>query len=49
MTNTIGRVVLQQQLTSSRTNVNVKVLPTGLYYVTFKGESGTTVRKFVKI
>ncbi len=48
VSNSIGQVYLQQQLNSTQTKVNVKMLPAGLYYITLTGEKGTVVRKFVK-
>ena len=49
ITNSMGQVLLQNELSGTATNVNVKTLAPGLYYITLKGESGTTVQKFVKM
>ena len=49
ITNEIGQVVMQQQLSSETTNVNIKTLSTGLYYITLKGDSGIRVMKIVKM
>jgi len=48
ISNTMGEVALQQQINNTQINVNVKSLAAGVYYVMLKGESGVTVRKFVK-
>ncbi len=48
ITNSIGQQLIQQPLTGTETKVNVSVLPSGLYYITFRGDNGTAVRKFVK-
>ncbi len=48
ITNNVGQILIQHQLNSPVTNVNVKTLPAGLYYITVKGDNGTTVQKFVK-
>lgn len=49
ISNSMGQVMLQQQLTTTITKIDVKALPAGLYYVTLKGEQGTGVKKFVKM
>lgn len=48
ITNTLGQVLIQQQLLSSKNELNISLLPSGVYYVTLKGEKGSSVRKFVK-
>ena len=55
ITNSIGQVLIQQQLNTPLTKVNVKMLPAGLYYITVKGQFGCAhcdnlpvTRKFVK-
>jgi uncharacterized repeat protein (TIGR01451 family) len=48
ITNSIGQQMIQQPLNSTQTQVNVKTLPAGLYYITFRGDNGTTIQKFVK-
>jgi len=48
ISNSIGEVLLGQQITATQMEVNVKSLAAGVYYVTLKGESGVTVKKFVK-
>jgi uncharacterized repeat protein (TIGR01451 family) len=47
--NDIGQVMVQQQLSTAQTRVNIKSLSPGLYYITLKGDNGTTVRKLVKM
>lgn len=49
ITNSIGQDMIQQSLTTTQTQVNVATLPPGLYYITFRGDNGTTVQKFVKM
>ena len=49
ITNSVGQVFMQQQLTVTQTTVNVKTLPAGLYYITLRGDNGTKVQKFVKM
>ena len=49
ITNNVGQVLIQQELAKTLTKVNVKMLPTGLYYVMMKGDNGTMTRKFVKM
>ncbi len=49
ITNSVGQEIMQKPLTRSETNINVDMLPAGLYYITFRGNSGTTMRKFVKM
>jgi sugar lactone lactonase YvrE len=49
ITNSVGQILLQNELSGAATNVNVKTLVPGLYYITLSGESGTTVQKFVKM
>ena len=49
ITNTTGSIVMQQNLTSLQTKVNISALQPGMYYLTVKGQSGTSTQKFVKI
>ncbi len=49
ITNTVGQVLLQNELTNTQTTVNVKTLTSGLYYITLRGASGSIVQKFVKM
>ncbi len=48
ITNNIGQVVLQQPLTKGETSVNIRTLPAAIYYVTFRGDNGTVVKRFIK-
>jgi uncharacterized repeat protein (TIGR01451 family) len=48
ISNSIGQEVLQQQLTATQTNVPVKDLTPGLYYVTLRGDEGIKTMKFIK-
>ncbi len=53
ITNSIGQEMLSQPLPiatgTTSTKVNISRLPAGLYYITFRGENGTEVKKFVKL
>ncbi len=49
ITNSIGTTVLTNTITNNVTQVNIKQLPAGLYFVNLKGEQGNVVRKFVKM
>jgi hypothetical protein len=44
----MGQVILQQQISSSQWKVNIKAFPAGMYYITFRGDNGIKVQKFVK-
>jgi len=48
ISNTLGQVVMQEQLNGSHTNISVAALPAGMYYVTLYGEHENKVLKFVK-
>ena len=48
ISNSIGQEMIQQPLSTTQTQVNVKMLPAGVYYITFRGDNGTSVQKFVK-
>ena len=49
ITNDIGQVVAQQQITGTKTTVNLKELPSAIYYITLRGSATTTVKRFVKM
>ena len=48
MTNSMGQIMLQQQITKADTDVPVSRLPAGVYFVIFRGEYGVKVERFVK-
>ncbi len=48
ISNSIGQQVIGGQMLSSQTRIDIKALPAGVYYVTFTGDAGTQVQKFVK-
>ncbi len=48
ITNNIGQVVAQKQISKGLNTVDVKSLPPAIYYVTFRGDNGITVKRFVK-
>jgi len=47
--NTLGQLMLQQPLNTTQTTISLKTLPSGIYYISLKGENGYVVRKFVKM
>ena len=49
ITNGIGQTFAQQQITAKQTIVNVKDLTPAIYYITFKGDNGTLVQRFIKL
>ncbi len=49
VTNNLGQQLMQQKIMSAQTKVDLVNLPAGVYYITFIGDSGTEVKKFVKL
>jgi len=50
ISNYIGQVLMEQQLNSTQTNVNIKSLPpSAIYYITFRGQNGISVQRFIKL
>ncbi len=49
ITNEIGQALIEDQLSGPETKVNIRVLPSGLYYIMIKGTNGNVMRKFVKL
>ena len=49
VTNTVGQVVISQEIVSKQTNVSVQRLPAGVYYITLKGDGGVKVQQFEKL
>lgn len=49
ITNSMGQVLMQQQLGGTTTNINIKSLPSGVYYINLVGNNGTETKKFVKL
>ncbi|MCW3121161.1 MAG: C-terminal target protein [Flavipsychrobacter sp.] len=49
ITNQVGQVLVQKNITAQQTRIDTKAFAAGLYYITLKGDNGTIVRKFVKI
>ncbi len=49
ISNTIGQLMLQQNIKQNETKVNVKTLPAGIYFATLKGEGGSKTIKFEKL
>ncbi len=48
ITNIVGPKMLQQAITGNTTNVDIKSLASGIYYVTLQGANATKVMKVVK-
>ncbi len=48
ITNSVGSVVLTNAINTKLAQVNIKALPSGLYFINLKGMEGTVVRRFVK-
>lgn len=49
ITNTVGQDILTQQITGAQTKLNISTLPAGIYFISFSGDKGTQVKKFVKM
>ena len=49
VTNNLGQQLIEQKIIAAQTKVNLVNLPAGVYYITFRGDNGTEVRKFVKL
>ena len=49
ITNMMGQQMQQVELPNATTQVAIKTLPAGVYYITFKGADGDVVVKFVKM
>ena len=49
VTNVLGQLVSQQQLSGTTTTINVSTLPSGIYSVTLKGDKGLAIQKFEKL
>jgi len=49
ITNSIGQTLIQKNITTIQTTVDVKALTPGIYYIYLKADSGVMVRKFVKM
>ncbi len=49
ITNEIGQEIIRDHLKGKRTNVDIKSLSSGCYYISIRGDSGNMVRKFIKI
>ena len=49
ISNNLGQQMLQADLQVKETKLSIKSLPSGIYYLSLEGESGTAVRKFVKM
>ncbi|PQJ09450.1 hypothetical protein CJD36_019610 [Flavipsychrobacter stenotrophus] len=47
--NSMGQVVMKQEINGNSTKLNVKALPAGSYYIFVKGNSGVKVERFQKM
>jgi hypothetical protein len=48
ITNTVGQVMIQQELASPLKAVNIKALPAGMYYVSMQADGFSIMLKFIK-
>lgn len=49
ITNTIGEKILSQEINSTKTQINILSLPSGVYFIFVKTDSGKTWnQKFIK-
>jgi uncharacterized repeat protein (TIGR01451 family) len=49
ITNTLGQQMMKQEFSTAQTKINVKTLPSGVYYISLRGDSGIKVQQFVKM
>jgi uncharacterized repeat protein (TIGR01451 family) len=49
ITNSIGQVMMSNDMNGKESKVDIKSLATGIYYLSLLGEGGTEVSKFVKL
>ncbi|MEI8279148.1 MAG: T9SS type A sorting domain-containing protein [Bacteroidota bacterium] len=49
LVNSIGQTIMSQSIESTTTNLNIKTLPSGLYYIRLKGDAGVQVEKIEKL
>lgn len=49
MSNSMGSVVMQKDLSATQTLLNIKALPAGIYYIKLVGAGFSEVRRFVKL
>lgn len=47
--NSLGQLLVQQQITGAQTTIDIKPLPAGVYRIRFTGNSGTLVKTFTKM
>jgi hypothetical protein len=43
-----GQIIVHQRITNYLTSIDVSDFPCGMYFVRLKGDTGISVRKFVK-
>lgn len=48
ISNAVGQEILKREMNGSKSTCDVSALPTGIYFVTLRGEGASEVRKFVK-
>ncbi len=49
ITNTVGQIMVQKDLSGSTNVLDIQSLKPGMYYVTLRGRNGTTTGKFLKL
>jgi len=49
ITNELGQMIIRSPIRSIQTSVDLRSLPSGLYYVILRGDNGSITRKFVKM
>jgi len=49
ISNLMGQQIIHQPITTPETKINIATLPAGVYFVTFTGEDGQAMKKFVKM
>jgi sugar lactone lactonase YvrE len=47
--NSLGQVFIRQKIVSEQTNINIRRLPKGMYFITASGNNGSKEKKFVKM
>ena len=47
--NMMGQQEMQQAINNATTEVNITILPAGVYFMTFAGDGGAVTQRFVKM
>ena len=48
ISNDVGQVLVNETLGAGTTVINIRNLASGMYFITFRGNQGTKVMRFVK-